>query len=340
MAAGDKAPAYEASIIVMGTIGRVQIWGLDDKRAHDLAEQAFTLWKQIDQRMSLYKPSSELVRLNENAGKRPVEISDQMVEILSMSAQYTSQTRGIFDVRVGALMDAWGLGVVSRQNLPGKKEILQTQQRMCRAKILLYPKKKQALITESGVKLDLGGIAKGFALDKACELMRGAGASRAILDLGGQLMVFHPPAEGWKIGIREPGQSEKIIGTLTVRHTCSISTSSQQDRFVKKGKKRFGHVLDPRSGYPVQRDGAVTIVARSATQADVLSKVFLIASQAEMKDMLSAFPDTQILSVMPESPGTSWRIWQTPGMETMLLPQRNKSVGALKGGMVRCVARG
>ena len=323
---GGQAPPYEASIAVMGTVGKVQIWGLPEREARAVSEEIFTVWKDVDKTMSLYKPQSDLVALNNHAGQAPLTVSRDLIRILRLARIYEKRTGGIFDVRVGRLMELWGLGVVPRDGMPGRPEIIRTLRQAKRAQVVLYPAEGQVQIRGDGAKIDLGGIAKGYALDKSCDRLRARGVPKALLDLGGQLMLWNPPPEGWIIGVREPG-SDNIVGTLCIKKTCSISVSSQEERFRFRGKMRIGHVLDMRTGRPVRRRGSLSVVAVSATQADVLSTAFLVAGEEGAKTLLKDFPDIQVLRVMPAArdggENHSWRFWESRGMEKLFSARKS-----------------
>ena len=312
---------FERSCIVMGTIGKAQIWGLDEARAEALCQKVFQEWKEVDQTMSLYKPTSDLMRLNEHAGQNPITVSDDLIEILQQAKDYAMRTQGIFDVRIGELMDLWGLGVAPRKRAPAPGELASARMRSRRAEIYLNPATHQAAIRDALLKIDLGGIAKGYALDKTCQLLLKSKAQAALLDLGGQLMVYHPPAEGWLIGVRKPGNPEEIVGTLKIQSTCSISTSSQEDRFRMLGRIRLGHVIDPRTGHPVRARGSGVVVASTATQADVLSTVLLVRGMDRMGALLKDFPGVELLRIVPDKKNR-WRYWQSSGIQKIFRPQK------------------
>lgn len=310
---------YEESVLIMGTVGRVQIWGLSKEKARRLCEAIFLSWKEVDSTMSLYKPASDLVRLNEHAGKGPVTVSSDLIDILIKAQAACAKTHGAFDVRVGALIELWGLGVHPREGVPTIAEVRRAAYKARHARIALDPIRCRAAITQTGVQIDLGGIAKGYALDKAAALVYRARAKRSLLDLGGQLMAIHPPPSGWVIGLREPGNPQGSIGTLRIRRTCSLSTSSQEDRFRKEGTIQRGHILDPRLGRPVSRSGSVSVLARSGTQADALSTAMLILKPQEAVSLLRQWEGVDVLRlqrVRAKGHGTNrWRIWQSPGMK-------------------------
>lgn len=319
-ASGISEKYYEASVAVMGTIGRVQIWGWEESRASKACEEVFAVWRRVDRTMSLYKPSSDLVRLNNHGGQGPMEVSPELMEVLARSREYASRTGCVFDARIGPLMDAWGLGVVPRKGPPpGSEEVAAAKRRAESGDIILHAAGRQAELTGAGMKVDLGGIAKGYALDKACGLLREMGVERAVLDLGGQLLVYNPPPEGWQMGVREPGDAGRIIGILNVTRTCSIAASSQEDRFILQGNARMGHVLDPRTGRPVSRRGALTVVAPTAVEADALSTAFFILGEKGTIPLLADFPGVEVLAA--EEKKGRWSVWKSPGMEKLFSPR-------------------
>ncbi len=299
----------------MGTVGKVQIWGLPPQEAKQAAQSIFAVWKSIDDTMSLYRPESDLCRVNAEAGGAPVRVSPDLVDILRMAREFNRRSRGLFDVRVGRLMDLWGLGVQGDTGAaipPAAAEVQETLLAMQSAVVETDAREQTARISRAGVLLDLGGIAKGYALDASAEILKPFKKRvSAILDLGGQLLLLNPPAQGWKVGIREPGSDQRMLGAVTIRRSCSLATSSQADRFVETGGKRYGHVLNPLSGEPSGRTGSVLVTAANAVEADVLGKVLFLADEAQAKRLLRDFSGVEMVTVQKDTAG-QWKLQATP----------------------------
>jgi FAD:protein FMN transferase len=289
----------------------VKIWHPRATASHRACQEVFRIWQDVDETMSLYKPASDLVALNNHAGKGVMSVAPSLMEVLQEAQKYSQKTRGRYDMRVGRLMDYWGMGVET-DRVHGQSTQEHTQEKIPSApQVFLYPSLGKAAL-HAHTKLDLGGIAKGYALDKAAQALRQRHVERAILDLGGQLFILNPPAEGWSIGIREPGNVQRIVGTLRIKETCSIGVSSQEDHFIQRGGESLGHVMDPRDGLPVSQEGSTSVIAPTATQADALSTAFLMATPQEISALLRDFPAVEVLRVTAKENG-HWQIWREKG---------------------------
>ena len=225
---------------------------------------------EIDQLMSLYRPDSELTALNTQAGIGPIEVNEPMFQVLEASQHYTRLSGGALDVTVQPLVELWGFDQMERTSIPPPAEIQAVLRRIGADRLDLDAALQTATLA-AGSRLDLGGIAKGYAIDRAVAALRTRGVPAALIDLGGNIGVLgRPPGERpWAVGIQHP-RGNDLIGLLQFRDGA-IATSGDYDRYFEVQGQRFSHLLDPRTGWPAQGLYSVTVVAPNATAADALS---------------------------------------------------------------------
>jgi len=169
------------------------------------------------------------------------------------------------------------------------------------------------------MSVDLGGIGKGYAVDMAFEMVRRSGVNAAMLDLGGNIRVLGQADSGtnWTIGVRNPFEREQMLGKIALPNGMAVATSGNYERFVEMGGRRYSHIIDPRTGYPVEGMAGVTVVAPDASMSDALSTgLFVLGSQASL-DVLKSLPGAEALFIPDRA---RIEIWLTAGMERLFVP--------------------
>ncbi|HEY2389430.1 MAG TPA: FAD:protein FMN transferase [Candidatus Binatia bacterium] len=279
----DGTPVERAEL-VMGTMARV---ALPPSRASAGAfEAAFAALRDVDATMSLYRPDSELVRVNARAGAHPEPVDATLFALLTRSRELGLESDGAFDVTVLPLLRLWGAypelsylgaGSVTAVGIEGLR---------------LDGGTHTVSFARPGMGLDLGGIAKGFALDRARAALAAAGVDRARLDLGGDLAFIGAGPEGaWRAAVRDPDAPDRPLGVLRVGADASLSTSGNYNRdFAHEGWRVPSHIYDPRSGRPVTRDLAVTVWSPDATTADALSTALVVLGPEGARALLAREP--------------------------------------------------
>jgi len=271
------APAHAARVerarVLMGTTCSVEVHEADPDRARRAADAALDAMAQVEARLSTWTADSELARLNRAAGSGWIEVSPELREFLAHALRWQRATRGTFDPCVGALVDAWDLRREGR--VPSQVELAHALDRSGMRHVARVG--DRARIDRAGAWIDSGGSGKGWALDRAAGELRRHGVRSALLDAGGQVLAIGTPedADEWRIAIAHPARREDATLVLALVD-ASASTSSQSESFVESAGMRIGHVLDPRSGRPVEGAASATVVARSAADADALSTAMLV----------------------------------------------------------------
>jgi len=280
-----------------------------------IVAQALT---EIETDLSIFRPNSTLAIINATAGHgTPILLSTNAANGIALACHWAAVSQGAFDPTIGPLMNLWGFRSKTITEPPTPHSITQTLSRIGWTAIHLHPatatNPATAHLTKPGMHLDLGGIAKGQAVDLAWHRLRLNHQTDFLIDLGGNMRVHgtpHPSAKGWRIGIRNPftSQDHLDIGTIILTNGQAVATSGNYEQYVELNGKRYTHIIDPRTGWPVSGIASVTVVAPDATTADALSTtLFVIGPQAGLK-LLQTLPGCHALWIpdtQPISPITS-----------------------------------
>jgi len=301
------------------------IFNLHQYRQSSLATmQAFQLIDELEDQLTIYRDHSEVSRLNRLPAGQAMKIEAGLMDLLSLAKQLHRDTGGAFDVTAGPLSELWGFE--NRQGaLPGEEQIATTLRKVNSALLKLEPSSCSATRLTEELKVNLGGIGKGYALDRVASLFRG----RSVLDFaihGGQSSVLAvgdsgadlqtvpacnavddassvaPPwrGSGWKVGITHPAAAEVRLGEITLRNQALGTSGTARQGFFHKGK-RYGHVIDPRTGWPTNHFLATTVVSPSAAVSDALATAFYVMPFDEVVEFCDQHPEVK--AVLIESAG-------------------------------------
>ncbi len=279
----------------MGSIARVTI----DEGASDAAfEAAFGAFRVVDASMSLYRPASSLVRVNAHAATHAEPVDAALFDCLERAQALSAATDGAFDVTVLPLLRAWGAYPELSYLSAGRVDAVGW------GGLLLDPAARAVRFRRDGMGIDLGGIAKGFALDRARTALAAAGARRALLDLGGNLALLGDgPGPGWRVAVTDPAAPDETLGVLTLAAGDTVSTSGNYARdFAHEGWRTESHIFDPRTGRAVRTKLAVTVWGPDATAVDALSTALLVLGPDDVAAVLAREPTVGALFVDDAAP--------------------------------------
>ncbi|MFQ5862085.1 MAG: FAD:protein FMN transferase [Candidatus Brocadiales bacterium] len=259
--------------LVMGTYAEISVYGSNKESAAQAVNEAFEEMDRLDGLMSNYKPTSELSRINREAPQTPTSCDPELLRVIEESLGYSTLTKGAFDITVEPLVSKWGF-YDGKVRVPDAKEVESILPAVSYENINIqgYGDSKLISFRHPGTRIDLGGIGKGYAVDRAVEVLKRWGITSALVNLGGNIYALgHPPgARAWKVGVQHPRQKNVLLGYLHLEN-IGIATSGDYERFFTVDGKRYSHIIDPRTGMPAQGVVSVTVVASSATEADALS---------------------------------------------------------------------
>jgi len=289
-APGARPPAkVQYSDHAMGTNVTVWMWTPDERSAAQAAEAVFTEMKRLDKEMTTWVADSEVSQVNTNAGIKPVKVSDETFAVIERAVDISRRSRGVFDITVGAFKGVWKFDEDVDFSLPDPAEVKKRLALVNWKDIALATNAGQhtVFLKRKGMSITLGGIAKGYAVDKCVDLLRKRGFTDFMIQAGGDMYIAGSKSgDPWMVAIRDPrGPPNTFFATAPIENH-SFSTSGDYERgFVKDGV-RWHHILDPRTGQPARASRSVTIRAKDAFTADAWSKVMFILGPAASRDLI------------------------------------------------------
>jgi len=275
-----KYDAYKESRIALGTVVEITVAHGDEDVARRAMARAFEEIERIEALLSTHRAGSETSRLNGSAKGERVPLSHEAFELLDRSRQISAKSGGAFDVTVGPLLELWNFS--GGGTVPEGEDLDAALEKVGYMSLELDADTSTAWFQKDGMKVDLGAVGKGYAVDRAVAILRDSGIERAIVDAGGDLRLLGgKPGKGtWRIGIRHPRKPGKLLVSLDLAD-ASIVTSGDYERFFVADGKRYHHLIDPATGQPARGCQNVTVIAVKAAEADALATAAFVMGARE-----------------------------------------------------------
>jgi thiamine biosynthesis lipoprotein len=267
----------EQTLDSMGSVFSVVAYGEDRAKLLAAVDSAFEEVRRIDRLLSNYRSDSELSRVNREAGKGPVQVSEELYRLLEACHAYHQESAGAFDISVGPLMKLWGFYKGSGR-LPHRAEIRGVFGRIGFDKVKLDHGTRTVQFLKDGVELDPGGIGKGYAVDRIIDILRAAKVQSALVSAGNSSIyaLGTPPHDpGWKISLRHPKDASRSVGEVVLKD-ASLSTSGTSEKFFRAEGKVYSHIMDPRTGFPAQGMASVSVIAPRTLDSEAWTKPVFI----------------------------------------------------------------
>ena len=295
---------HEESRLAMGCAFSLVAHGRDVEGLQQAAEAAFTEVDRIDRLMSHYRADSPLSLVNQEAAERPVGVDDELFAFLEECLRYSRESEGAFDVTVGPLMKAWGF-FRGEGRVPPPEELAFMRARVGYANVLLDPTHRTVAFARPGVELDLGGIAKGYAIERMAEILRQHRVSAALLSSGGSTLyaIGAPPGrDAWEVELSDPLGSGHVVLDLQLKDEALSIAGSILKSFERDGTL-YSHIMDPRLGRPVAGVLGVAVRTASPTAGDALDDAFFVLGVEGSRRLLKRLPPTEALLFLPAAGG-------------------------------------
>jgi thiamine biosynthesis lipoprotein len=278
---------HEYAQLHMGVRTRLVVYAATTGQADAAARAAYARVAELEQVASDYRPTSELMQLCRNAGQGPVKVSPELFTLLSFAQELARRTDGAFDVTVGPYVQLWR-GARKSQQLPDPDQLDAARRLVGWRHVHLDPRHRTVALALPGMRLDLGGIAKGYAGDEAIRVMKKHGICSALFEAGGDIVVSGPPPgkKGWDVEIVDAGSASKRVVQLA---RCGISTSGDTEQFVEIDGKRYSHVVDPRTGIGLTHRYAATVIAPNGITSDALSTAATVLGAEEGTKLVKSY---------------------------------------------------
>lgn len=274
----DEPPAFVFQELHMGGKVRLVLHAESEAKAETAARAVYAEFARLEQIMSDYRPESEVSRLCRDALKTPVKVSDDLFEVLNQAISVSKRTGGAFDVTVGPLVQLWREARTTRK-LPDEATRKAALQQVGFSRVKLDPVAKTVLLRK--VKIDLGGIGKGYANDRAAAILRKHGVTSFLVEAGGDLIVGEAPPgkEAWVIDVQgAPG------GKLELTNRA-LSTSGDATQYVEINGVRYSHIMDPRTGLGLAKSIQVTVLGEKGAETDPFATAFCVLGAARARSL-------------------------------------------------------
>lgn len=290
----------------------------------DIALEALDLVEQLEEQMSVFRASSEICRINRTAAQRPVEVEPQLFEVLDSAMQLYRETEGAYDITAGPLWEVWGFARRAG-SVPEPDQLAEARSRVGGHLVELDRENKTIRFLRPGVQINLGSVGKGYAVDRCAERLRVGGIGDFLLHGGNSSVLAHGSrdamgsspyragdaavhrGEGWTVGLRDPLHPEHRLAELRLCDRALGTSGAQFQSFRYQGR-RYGHILDPRTGWPTEGVLSATVLAPTATLADALSTAFYVMGPQAAMDWCREHPEIAVVVVCPAQGGSGREI--------------------------------
>jgi thiamine biosynthesis lipoprotein len=280
---------------IMGTRITVELWADDKEKADHAIDAVLQEMRHIDDSMSTYKPTSEVSQVNAKAADGPMRISKELFDLLTSAAQYSVITDGAFDITYASV----GYMYDFRKHVhPDEAQIDKALPAVNFRHVLLDPKNQTVQFSQKGVRIDLGGIAKGYSVDRGIEVLKSMGVTRAYVSAGGDSRIIGDRfGKPWMVGIRDPRKGAGEVISRIPLVNAAISTSGDYERFFEENGVRYHHIIDPHTGHSASKVRSATVIGPYATRTDGLSKTAFVLGPEKAMEIYNRIDDIDAIIV-------------------------------------------
>ena len=298
---------------LMGTLVDIAAVADDPVRLQTAQAAAFDRMGRLVSMMSHYEPTSRVAAINLAAGLQPIPVERDLMQVLAMAQRVSRRSGGAFDVTIGSV-GRWHFDSQHPQ-MPTRGHIAAHLSVVDWRNLVLDDRAGTAYLTQRGARIDLGGIAKLPILQAGLDTLRQHGITSALINGGGDVLAMSDPASrAWRVGIRDPRQPARLLGTLDVRDGF-VASSGDYERFFVRDGKRYHHVLDPKTGYPTQGPHGVTLVGRDLASVNGLGAAAMVLGGFAGRDLIRGTPGVEALIA-----GSDGGLWFTPQLRQRMAP--------------------
>jgi FAD:protein FMN transferase len=291
----------------MACLYAIDAYGPDADALPRAVDDALDEVDRIDRLMSHYKPESPLSRLNREAGRHPVVVEPELFDFIAEAMRYSRESRGAFDITVGPLMKAWGF-FRGDGRVPSEKELAEIRRHVGASHVHLDPAAETIAFDDPGVELDLGGIAKGYAVDRVVSILKARHVSAALVSAGGSTIYglgAPPDREAWDVSIQDPIDARRVARTVQLKDRA-LSVAGRSEKWFEAGGVRYSHIMDPRTGRPVQGILSVAVLAPTGTAGDALDDALFVLGVEGCRSYLRHLSGVEAMFFVPHE--TSWKM--------------------------------
>jgi len=279
----NKERMFKETRVALYTVVTVTIYSDSKQKANTAVDSAFKELDRLGRLLNFYSEDSEVSMINRYSGIKPVKVSKETLEVIDKALAISRSTDGAFDITIGAIVKLWDF---EKQVLPDDKSIKEKLKLVGYKNVIIDMEKSTVFLQKKGMQIDLGGIEKGYATDRAVNVLKQNGITAGIVAVGGEVKPFgtKPDGEPWRVGIKNPrqkGKEDDVFAVVTLTGKA-ISTSGGYEKFFIKDGKWYHHILNPATGYPVYECQSVSVIAKDAPDG-FPTGIFVLGPQRGMQ---------------------------------------------------------
>ena len=309
-ACGSKERVDDVFYPMGGIPMRITAYDISSTRFQEVFSEIKGRVEALEDVLSVYIPNSDLSILNDKGAS---EVTEDTLGVIEQALRLCKSTEGAFDPTVASVIELWShAGETGKA--PSDDDLANALERVGCNKIETSHARSRVRFIQPGMRLDLGGIAKGFIAAEAARIMKKRGITRGIVDAGGDVVVFSGKGDKpFRVGIKHPMDPERVFAILSVANGAVV-TSGCYERFVEVGGKRVSHIIDPRTGEPSEGTLSVTVLARDASAADAYATALFVLGPEDGFSLAKSLPEIEAVFLIEAEGGDKLRMKATPGL--------------------------
>jgi FAD:protein FMN transferase len=302
----DELETFKRTQILLGTVVEIQVRNSDEKKADDTVTKAFAEIKRIDDLFTTYNEDSPVWQFNHSSDSI-IDVDDEIYRLMVLCDSLYRLSSGSFDVAIESLIQAWGFDIKTPA-VPADEELKTALNQSGWENIQLLDGKK--VYRNGKVGLNFGAIAKGYAVDKAVEILHKAGITEAFVNAGGEIKTL---GNDWVAGVQQPRNFKEIVKKIKI-NDISVATSGDYENYFEKDGVRYHHILDPKTGYPAKGIQSVTVIHKENVFADGLATTVFVMGKTKGLELIESLKDTEAMIIDDEG-----KIFYSSGFEKFLV---------------------
>jgi thiamine biosynthesis lipoprotein len=293
--------AHKKVLLLMGTRFELTAVAENESDAITAIDAGIKEIQRIEVLISEWQPTTQTSEINCNAGIKPVVVDQELYDLIVRSNRISKITGGAFDISFAAADKIWKFDG-SMKRMPTPEEVAASVKKIGYNKIILDPKKHSVFLKEKGMKIGFGAIGKGYAANRARDIMKARGITSGVVNAAGDLIAWgkQPDGKPWYVGIADPAEKDKVFSWLTANE-MAVVTSGNYEKFVEFNGKRYAHIIDPRTGYPVSGLKSVTIICPNAELSDALATAVFVLGKDEGLRLINQLKGVECLIITDQN---------------------------------------
>jgi thiamine biosynthesis lipoprotein len=281
---------------LMGSIFQITLVDSDSISAHENTNKAIVEIERIENLISEWRPQTQISKVNQNAGIKPVQVDKEVFELTKKAIWFSEISNGAFDISIVAMDKIWKFDG-TMEKLPSKKAIRNSIVNVNYKNIVLDSINSTIFLSKKEMKIGFGSIGKGYAADKARKLLQESGITAGIINAAGDIATWGTQIDGnpWRIGVNNPLETGKTIEILEFSGNSAVTTSGNYEKYVEINKKRYSHIINPKTGYPSTELMSVTVIGPNAEMCNGFSTSIMVLGLKKGIKLINKLPDYQYI---------------------------------------------